>query len=124
MLANITGDWPWVLVVVLVLFGGSQLPKLAKNAGEAMKEFRKAHNDVAGPFPGVTSTPAPAPAVATLPASVPPVVEASSPSTVPPAAGPASANDELVTLTRAQLDAILGTRPAQERGPSPDGTSA
>ena len=31
-----------VLVVVLVLFGGAQLPKLAKNLGSAQKEFKKA----------------------------------------------------------------------------------
>ncbi len=30
-----------VLVVVLVLFGGSQLPKLARNLGQAQKEFQK-----------------------------------------------------------------------------------
>jgi sec-independent protein translocase protein TatA len=29
-----------VLFVVLVLFGGSQLPKLAKNLGKAQKEFK------------------------------------------------------------------------------------
>ena len=29
-----------VLVVVLVLFGGAQLPKLAKNLGKAQKEFK------------------------------------------------------------------------------------
>ncbi|MEM8620364.1 MAG: twin-arginine translocase TatA/TatE family subunit [Actinomycetota bacterium] len=29
-----------VLVIVLVLFGGSQLPKLAKNLGKAQKEFQ------------------------------------------------------------------------------------
>jgi sec-independent protein translocase protein TatA len=29
-----------VLVVVLVLFGGSQLPKLARNLGKAQKEFK------------------------------------------------------------------------------------
>ena len=28
-----------VLVVILVLFGGSQLPKLARSLGEAKKEF-------------------------------------------------------------------------------------
>jgi sec-independent protein translocase protein TatA len=31
-----------VLVIVLVLFGGSQLPKLAKNLGKAQKEFKDA----------------------------------------------------------------------------------
>jgi sec-independent protein translocase protein TatA len=34
-----------VLVVVLVIFGGSQLPKLAKNLGSAQKEFKKAMED-------------------------------------------------------------------------------
>ena len=29
-----------VLIVVLLLFGGSQLPKLAKNIGKAQKEFK------------------------------------------------------------------------------------
>jgi sec-independent protein translocase protein TatA len=29
-----------VLVVILVLFGGAQLPKLAKNLGKAQKEFK------------------------------------------------------------------------------------
>jgi sec-independent protein translocase protein TatA len=30
-----------VLVVVLVIFGGSQLPKLARGLGQAQKEFKK-----------------------------------------------------------------------------------
>ena len=34
-----------VLVVVLVLFGGSQLPKFAKNLGSAQKEFKKAMDE-------------------------------------------------------------------------------
>ena len=29
-----------LLVIILVLFGGSQLPKLAKNLGKAQKEFK------------------------------------------------------------------------------------
>ena len=35
-----------VLVVVLVLFGGSQIPKLARNLGQAQKEFKKGVTDV------------------------------------------------------------------------------
>ncbi len=31
-----------IAIVVLVLFGGSQLPKLARNLGSAQKEFKKA----------------------------------------------------------------------------------
>ncbi len=43
-----------VLVVVLVLFGGSQIPKLARNLGQAQKEFKKglaegAQDDEASP---------------------------------------------------------------------------
>jgi sec-independent protein translocase protein TatA len=34
-----------VLVVVLVLFGGSQIPKLARNLGQAQKEFKKGLNE-------------------------------------------------------------------------------
>jgi sec-independent protein translocase protein TatA len=34
-----------VLVIVLVLFGGSQLPKLAKNLGKAQKEFKAGMED-------------------------------------------------------------------------------
>ncbi|CAB4883712.1 unannotated protein [freshwater metagenome] len=30
-----------LVVLVLVLFGGSQLPKLAKNLGKAQQEFKK-----------------------------------------------------------------------------------
>ena len=30
-----------VLLVVLVIFGGSQIPKLARNLGQAQKEFKK-----------------------------------------------------------------------------------
>lgn len=31
-----------IAIVVLVLFGGSQLPKLAKNLGSAQRELKKA----------------------------------------------------------------------------------
>jgi sec-independent protein translocase protein TatA len=39
-----------ILVVVLLLFGGTRLPKLARSLGEASKEFKKgvadgAHED-------------------------------------------------------------------------------
>ncbi|HWL44996.1 MAG TPA: twin-arginine translocase TatA/TatE family subunit [Ilumatobacter sp.] len=30
-----------LLVIVLLVFGGSQLPKLAKNLGKAQKEFKQ-----------------------------------------------------------------------------------
>jgi sec-independent protein translocase protein TatA len=34
-----------LLVLVLVLFGGSQLPKLARNLGKAQKEFKDGLDD-------------------------------------------------------------------------------
>jgi sec-independent protein translocase protein TatA len=48
-----------VLVVVLVLFGGSQLPKLARNLGQAQKEFQKgladANKDKDKPSPSASA---------------------------------------------------------------------
>ena len=37
------------MIVVLVLFGGSQLPKLAKNLGKAQKEFKDGMADAEKP---------------------------------------------------------------------------
>jgi sec-independent protein translocase protein TatA len=37
-----------ILVVLLVLFGGSQLPKIARNLGESGKELKKANKDLKG----------------------------------------------------------------------------
>jgi sec-independent protein translocase protein TatA len=44
-----------ILVVVLVLFGGSQLPKLARNLGKAQKEFRDGMGEGAGSSDGGSS---------------------------------------------------------------------
>ncbi|NPA79593.1 MAG: twin-arginine translocase TatA/TatE family subunit [Thermotogae bacterium] len=37
-----------ILVIIMLLFGPSQLPKLARGLGEAMKEFRKASSEIEG----------------------------------------------------------------------------
>ncbi len=34
-----------ILVIVLLLFGGSKLPKLARSLGQAQKEFKKGIDD-------------------------------------------------------------------------------
>ncbi|HWJ97839.1 MAG TPA: twin-arginine translocase TatA/TatE family subunit [Acidimicrobiales bacterium] len=34
-----------ILIIVLVLFGGAKLPKLAKSLGEAQREFKKGQED-------------------------------------------------------------------------------
>jgi sec-independent protein translocase protein TatA len=56
-----------ILVVVLVLFGGSQLPKLAKNLGKAQKEFKEGVGEGAA-----TEQPAAQPSSATPPPPPPP----------------------------------------------------
>jgi sec-independent protein translocase protein TatA len=47
-------EWFIVLAIVLIFFGGSQLPKLARNLGQAQKEFKdvlgETHRE-AGPTP-------------------------------------------------------------------------
>jgi sec-independent protein translocase protein TatA len=39
------GEWVLILLVVLLLFGGTKLPQLAKGLGQSMKEFKKASKD-------------------------------------------------------------------------------
>jgi sec-independent protein translocase protein TatA len=34
-------DWVWILLIVLVIFGGRKLPDLAKNLGKGLSEFKK-----------------------------------------------------------------------------------
>jgi sec-independent protein translocase protein TatA len=77
MIANMLGpDGLIVLVVaVVVLFGGSQLPKLAKNVGAAGREFHRAQAeaelDHARSEAVAPVAAAPVPPVAVLPAAVP-----------------------------------------------------
>ena len=35
-----------VFVIILLVFGPSQIPKMAKGLGQAMREFRKAQNEL------------------------------------------------------------------------------
>jgi sec-independent protein translocase protein TatA len=42
-------EWFIVLAVVLLIFGGSQLPKLARNLGQAQKEFKEGLAEPAKP---------------------------------------------------------------------------
>jgi sec-independent protein translocase protein TatA len=57
-----------ILVVVLVLFGGSQLPKLARNLGRAQKEFRDGLDEGAGSSDAAAGDPsAPSPSTKSPP---------------------------------------------------------
>lgn len=53
-----------ILVIVLVLFGGSKLPDLARSLGKSMKEFKKG----IGAEPEAEQTPKAEPAALTIPA--------------------------------------------------------
>ena len=77
-----------VLVVVLLLFGSTRLPKLARSMGEASKEFKKGVNEAGR-------------------------------DDVKPDAKPIADPDEKVTLTKAELDALLAEREAQGRRDAP-----
>jgi Sec-independent protein translocase protein TatA len=108
MVANV-GDLPWVVMVALiVLVGGSQLPKIARNVGLAGKEFRKAQDEMeqeAAAKAGTSdTTSAPPPAIAIAPTAAP--------VTATTAAAPA---EPAITLTPAQLDALLKAREEQVR---------
>jgi sec-independent protein translocase protein TatA len=103
MLANIAGlpDIGIVVVLVVILFGGSQLPKIARNIGMAGKEFRKAHDEAAKedpPSPIATTNPAPP-----MVAPVPPMVAA-----VP--------GDDRITLSKTELEALLNERESRAKG--------
>ena len=116
MLANLVGDWYWPVLAIIILFGGSQLPKLARNAGLAMKEFRSAHSEATNsPLAGNDSAPA-APVVGAAPAFTAPSVPL--PAAAPTAVVPAPTTDERITLTRSELDALLANREAQARSAS------
>lgn len=50
-----------ILVIVLVLFGGSQIPKLARNLGRAQREFKdgidEGQRSASGTVTDTTATP-------------------------------------------------------------------
>jgi sec-independent protein translocase protein TatA len=122
-----TNDLIVVVVAVVVLFGGTQLPKLARNAGTALKEFRSGHGDASNPqSPAAAAGPAPAPSSSAPAPAPPPVVvvtpaPALTPGQVTAATAPA---DDRITLTRAQLDALLAEKASAPKAPDSLGTEA
>ena len=131
MTANLMGgDGIIVLIVALVvLVGGSQLPKIARNVGLAGKEFRNAQAEAEEEQKAKAAAQAAVPPPVALPATAtPPAGAAASapvtastaaastaaPSTVAPSAQ-APAGDESITLTPAQLEALLKAREEQVR---------
>jgi sec-independent protein translocase protein TatA len=136
LLASIFSGWDDLIVAVVavvVLFGGTQLPKLARNAGTAMREFRKGHSEAFGPQPEVAASVQPAaPAAQPAVPAVPLAAGVQATEALPrgpvgegqPPAAPASApGEERVTLTRAELDALLADREARARASQPGGAA-
>ena len=95
MLASVFGgDGLYVVIIALVvLVGGSQLPKIARNLGLAGKEFRKAQDEAAADSAKSKDAPVP-----------------SAPESLP--SGPV---DDRVTLSKAELNALLDEREQQRR---------
>lgn len=40
------GEWLWVIILVIVLFGGKKLPELARGLGKGIREFNDAKEGV------------------------------------------------------------------------------
>ena len=49
-----------ILLIVLLLFGGSKLPKLARSLGQAQKEFKEGSDAPKGDDPASKDSPPPA----------------------------------------------------------------
>ncbi len=96
-----------VALVFVVLFGGSQLPKLARNVGVAGKEFRKAQAE-ADAEAAAAKAEAAAPVA---PAAAIPVV----PPAIPAAATVVTPAEDRVTLSKSELEALLDEREARAR---------
>ncbi|MDR3679245.1 MAG: twin-arginine translocase TatA/TatE family subunit [Flavipsychrobacter sp.] len=40
------GQWVWILIGVIVLFGGKKIPELAKGIGKGIREFNDAKDGI------------------------------------------------------------------------------
>ena len=59
------GEWLILFLIVLLVFGPSQIPKMARGLGQAMREFRKAQREISDELN--REDPPPARPAATLP---------------------------------------------------------
>ena len=117
MIANIFGTDGFIVLIIalVVLVGGSQLPKYARNLGLAGKEFRNAQNEAeeeAAKKKAKKGEPEAiaAPAAPAMPAAA-------------PASAPVAEAEPAISLTPAQLDALLKAREDQVRNESPNPTA-
>jgi sec-independent protein translocase protein TatA len=99
-----------ILAIVMVLFGSTKIPKLARSLGQASHEFRRGLGE--GVTEQLLTPPAP-------PASPPPAVEAAVPAAAPaPAAPPPPAEPAKAS----EPAAVPETAPAPEPAPHPSPT--
>jgi sec-independent protein translocase protein TatA len=103
MIANIFGpDLGYVVIIVLVvLVGGSQLPKIARNVGAAGKEFRKAQQEAEEEAEREQANQAPPAALAPPPVST--------------TDSGLSNGQPYASLSQSELDALLKAREDQVR---------
>jgi sec-independent protein translocase protein TatA len=40
------GEWLWVILVVIIFFGGKKIPELAKGIGKGIREFNDAKDGI------------------------------------------------------------------------------
>jgi sec-independent protein translocase protein TatA len=103
-LANILGPDGVIVLVIIVLvllFGGTQLPKLARGLGEASHEFKKGQKEAEDPTKAdAAKADAPRAEVTKAPA------------------------DDKITMTKAELDALIAEREAKARRESESPPSA
>ena len=113
-MGNIFGPDLGIIVIILlvVVLGGSRLPKLARNVGTAGREFRKAQQEAEEEAEQAEREKAARAAAAALPAAAPP---AAVPPAVTASTAPAPAAGDSVTLSRAELDALLTEREERAR---------
>ncbi len=93
-----------LIIVLVVVFGGSQLPKIARNVGSAGKEFRKAQAEAEQE----EAAKAAREKLVGPPAVAPPAVASAPPVGAMP--------DDRVTLSKAELEALLNERESRAKG--------
>lgn len=53
-------EWLWIVLVVIILFGGKKIPELAKGIGKGIREFNDAKDGIKKEIEtGMKETPAP-----------------------------------------------------------------
>ena len=40
------GEWLWIVLVVIIFFGGKKIPELAKGLGKGLREFKDAKEGI------------------------------------------------------------------------------